>query len=133
MRGNSRNACEKLRPSTRADAAFASSAAHAAASIVLQNGESFVERHPGLEQMRQLFGEDQQLGVRNLQVLRRLAAAWLPFAPATACGPPDRFNSDRNVLQLLDLADGHGAVRAIQACPQPDHPANCGRDKKTVA
>ncbi len=37
---------------------------------LLQNGQAFIERHARLEQMRELFGEDEQLRVRNLEPLR---------------------------------------------------------------
>ena len=36
-----------------------------------KNREPFVQSHPGLEQVRQLFRENKQLTVRNLERLRR--------------------------------------------------------------
>jgi hypothetical protein len=36
-----------------------------------QNGQSLIEGHARLEQMPELLGKDQQLAVRNFQLLRR--------------------------------------------------------------
>lgn len=78
-----------------------------------QDREPLVQRHPGLEQMSQLFGENQELAVRNLQALtcrlrrHRLARAIFAFAA-------ERLNSDRDTVLLFDLADGDRAIRTIQ-------------------
>ena len=103
---------------------------------LLQDREPFVERHAGLEQMRELLGEDEQLRVRNLQPLRRRRR--LPQRRGRRAVHhlrlgADRLDPDRDVLQLLDLPDGDRAVGTIQRALDQTTLSSCGRDRRTAA
>ena len=66
MRGNSRSACEKLRPSTSAWCnACVICCTRGCFNRFSRIDKSFVERHSGLEQMAELLGKNEQLAVRN--------------------------------------------------------------------
>jgi hypothetical protein len=94
---------------------------------LFQDGQSFVERHAGLEEMAELLGENQQLGVRYFQLLRRWgqccgydrlgdrrrSTIFLILARGRRRAA-DQLDPHRHIMQLLDLPDGHGAVRAIE-------------------
>src|SRR5437868_10224101 len=80
---------------------------------LLPNRQRFVERHPRLQQMSKLLGENEQLTVWNFQVLSR--SRW-------RCGVycfrlrlrADQIDANRHTLLQLNLSNRDGSVRAVQ-------------------
>jgi hypothetical protein len=91
---------------------------------LFQDRQSLVERHAGMQQMRELLGEYEQLALRKLQVVRRDRSSentgrpqffwrrWFWHFLFRRRG--DGFDSNRHAVLLLDLPDGDCAIGAIQ-------------------
>jgi hypothetical protein len=80
----------------------------------LKNAEAFVERHPGLEQVAKLLGENEQLTVRNLEIL-----GWGSSRAAALCinqlwTSAQRVDPNWDAILLFDLANGDRAIRHIE-------------------
>jgi hypothetical protein len=78
-----------------------------------QNRQSFVERHARLQQMSELLGENEQLTVRDFQILRRrrgsCAIAWCRFGLG-----PHQIDPDRNTFLQFNLSNGDCSICAIE-------------------
>src|SRR3954468_22452275 len=86
---------------------------------LLENGQTFVQGHTGLEEGSQLFGKEQKLPVRNLQVLgRRRSRLWSrryrSRSIATFGSRQNGFDLNRDAPLLFDLPDGYGSVGTIE-------------------
>jgi hypothetical protein len=79
---------------------------------LLQDRQALVEGHPGLKQVRQLFGKNEQLTMGNLQVLRCRNGTFRRFSVFARGG--DWFDANRNATLLLDLANCDRSIWAIQ-------------------
>src|SRR5437016_8110230 len=80
-----------------------------------QDRQSLVQRHAGLEQMRELFRENEQLTLRNFQSLRwRRSSGRRFFLVRTLRSCADWFDADWDTTLQLDLMNGNRAVGAIQ-------------------
>src|SRR4029077_11252938 len=71
---NSRHLTQCLRKTATVDKGLMQRMRHLLNARLLQtlsqNRQRFIERHPRLQQMRELLGENEQLPVRDFQVLR---------------------------------------------------------------
>src|SRR4030095_12027767 len=78
-----------------------------------QNRQSFVERHARLQQMSELLGENEQLTVRDFQILRRrrgwCAIGWCRFGLG-----PHQLDPDRNTFLQFNLPNGDCSIWAIE-------------------
>src|SRR4029077_1568288 len=78
-----------------------------------QNRQTFVERHARLEQMSELLGENEQLTVRDFQILRggrdSCAIAWCRFGLW-----PHQLDPDRNTFLQFNLSDCDRSICAIK-------------------
>ena len=96
-----------------------------------QNRQSFVQRHAGLQQMRELLSENEQLAVRNFQALRRrggfgraqqsqFSLKCVRLACFCFCGLSRFYHIDpnRDALLRFNLMDRNGAICAVK------HPFN---------
>src|SRR6267143_87191 len=80
---------------------------------LFQNRQPLVERHARLEQMSELLGENEQLTVRDFQILRggrgSCAIAWCRFWLGA-----HQFDPDRNTFLQFNLSDGDSSICAIK-------------------
>src|SRR6266850_4525627 len=80
---------------------------------LFQNRQPLVERHARLEQMSELLGENEQLTVRDFQILRGRrgsgAIAWRRFGLG-----PHQIDPDRNTFLQFNLSDGDCSICAIE-------------------
>ena len=96
-----------------------------------QNRQSFVQRHAGSQQMRELLSENEQLAVRNFQALRRRGGFGRAQQPQFSlkcvrlayfcfCGLSRFYHIDpnRDAVLRFNLMDRNGAICAVE------HPFN---------
>ena len=117
-RKDAREIAQRLRETAAIDQRLVQRARHLLHARVLQpfleNAEAFVERHPRLQKMAELLRENEQLAVRDLEILggRRGRGGGLAIDHLRARG--HRFDPDRHAILLFDLPDGDGSVGDIE-------------------
>src|ERR1700736_954152 len=80
-----------------------------------QDRQSFVQCHPGLKQMGELLGKNEELIVRDFQVLRLWERSGSRFFLASTYWPrAHHFDPNRNATLLLDLVNGDRTIGAVQ-------------------
>jgi hypothetical protein len=81
---------------------------------LFQDRQSLVERHSRLKQVAKLLGKNQQLSVRNFQILRWcFACRSSGFLRRLWRGCND-LDFNRDAALLLNLVNRYGAVRAVE-------------------
>src|SRR6516225_7728659 len=116
---NSRHFAKRLRKTAAIDQRSVQSPRHLLNPWLLepffQDRQSLIQGHPGLEQMRQLLCENEQLTLWNLQTLRWRLGYCRRFLLIKTFPPnSDRIDSDRDAPLLLDLMNCDRAIGAIQ-------------------
>ena len=81
---------------------------------LLEDAEAFVERHARLQEMAELFGENQQLAVRNFEVLRRQRRPRRGLAIDHWRRRGHRLDPNRDAILLLDLPDGDRTIGDVE-------------------